>query len=258
MSPVLRDLQVQFLASVLHTSETIYAEIRADELTPADRLRIYRNNTYIGLAEILQHTYPIVSHLLAHLPFKRAAYTYIRQNPPRMGNMTEYGADFGCFLESFVLTSSYTFLKDIAHLEWLEQQSYYARDATPLDPKILLGLPEQTALHLTFRLLPSCQLLTSDHALNEVWSTFQASPHHVTLENIPLRKAYLVITRPHYKIFVHSISKTTFFFLTHLNQGKTLIEAYEAMPELTEGTDLQKILTELFRLQVLTNTHLNE
>ena len=258
MFPALRELQHQFLECVLKNGESIYSAIRTDQLTPQDRLRIYRNNTYIGLAEILKQTYPIIAELLEQLPFKRAAYTYIHQNPPQSGNMTDYGVNFGNFLESFALTEQYPFLKDIAQLEWLENQSYSAEDAVPLDPKSLLGLGEGQLFNLKFQLLPSCQLLNADHALDRVWNTFQSDPKSITLDNIPVGKTYLVIVRPYYKIFVHSLSSASFSFLTYLNQGKTLLEAYEETPELRESADLQKRLTELFQLQVLTSTHLNE
>ncbi len=70
-------------------------------LDSAQRLSIYRNNTFITLTEALASTFPIVKELVGEDFFDFTAKEFIKNHPPMQGPLFEYGDNFSQFLDQF-------------------------------------------------------------------------------------------------------------------------------------------------------------
>ncbi|NMQ19699.1 DUF2063 domain-containing protein [Candidatus Competibacter phosphatis] len=91
----LHELQRRFAAAVLDSDSSGFEHhIRAAGLSGARRLRVYRNNTRLGLTGALEAVYPVVSKLVGEGFFRYAAAEYIARHPSRLGDLHEYGGFF--------------------------------------------------------------------------------------------------------------------------------------------------------------------
>ena len=171
----LRELQQGFSQSVFSDGDaSVPTWIRANGLTGARRLQIYRNNSYLNFTAALRSTYPVVEQLVGEGFFRYAAHQYITRYLSTSGNLHEFGALFADFLSTFEPTVGLGYLPDIARLEWCYEQVYFAPWQPPLDPQSLERVPPAHYDALRFTLNPACRLLASDYPLLRIWQVNQA------------------------------------------------------------------------------------
>ena len=77
----LHELQRDFARSVLHGGIAVGNRIRPNGLTAAQRLAVYRNNTFMGLTEALKDGYPVVHRLVGDGFFNGLASAYVARHP---------------------------------------------------------------------------------------------------------------------------------------------------------------------------------
>lgn len=97
----------------------------APELPAPPAFAVYRNTVMKGCIDALQANYPSVARLVGEEWFRAAAAVYARANPPRVPMLTEYGAGFAGFLESFPPAAELPYLPAVARLDrfWTEAHS---------------------------------------------------------------------------------------------------------------------------------------
>lgn len=137
--PALSELQKNFLHSILQEESAIPSGVKTGgRITPEQRMRIYRNNTFFILTDNLKATFPATAALGSAEFFRYAAREFIKSDPPDNGDMNVYGASFSAFLREAGIVKSHPFLADVAELEWLRQESYMAADEgdSPLHPSL--------------------------------------------------------------------------------------------------------------------------
>ncbi len=72
--------------------------IRADGLSPMQRLGFYRTNVFDNYLEGLRATYRCVENLVGRGCFASHAERFIRETPSRSGDLNRYGSEFPDFL----------------------------------------------------------------------------------------------------------------------------------------------------------------
>lgn len=105
----------------------------APQLPAPPAFAVYRNTVMKGCIDALQANYPAVSRLVGEEWFRAAAAVYARAHPPRVPMLTEYGAGFPWFLESFPPAAELPYLSAVATLDRLWTKAHIARDEPPLE-----------------------------------------------------------------------------------------------------------------------------
>ena len=172
----LHDLQAAFTQALLNPmSDCCVDGIRANGLSGARRLQVYRNNVFANLTDALRTVYPVIHHLVGEEFFRRAAQQYIHDYPSTSGNLHEFGHCFADFIQSFPGAAELLYLSDVAHLEWAYHQVFHAAEERPMDPTLLAAIPREQWCDLKFKLNPASCLLDSEYPILRIWQANQTS-----------------------------------------------------------------------------------
>ncbi len=103
----LRELQEGFArALVTGVPGRAMPGIRADGLSPMQRLGFYRTNVFGNYLEGLRATYRCVENLVGRGCFAYHAERFIRETPSRSGDLNRYGSEFADFLAHDPITDA--------------------------------------------------------------------------------------------------------------------------------------------------------
>ncbi|MFO1434256.1 MAG: DNA-binding domain-containing protein [Candidatus Competibacteraceae bacterium] len=236
----LRELQRGFSQSVFSDGDApVPTWIRANGLSGARRLQIYRNNTYLNLTSALRSTYPVIEQLVGEGFFRYAAHQYITHYPSTAGNLHEFGTLFADFLSTFEPTAEMGYLPDIARLEWCYEQVYFAPWQPPLNPQFLESVPpaHYDALHFTFN--PACRLLASDYPILHIWQVNQTDYTGDRTVNLDDGGARLLLIRNHtLDVEIQSLEPGEFTLLQTLAEGHDFATACTQALEIQPDYDL--------------------
>jgi hypothetical protein len=105
----------------------------APELPAPPAFAVYRNTVMKGCIDALHANYPAVARLVGDEWFRAAASVYARAHPPSVPMLTEYGAGFPAFLESFPPAAELPYLPAVATLDRLWTEAHIARDEPYLE-----------------------------------------------------------------------------------------------------------------------------
>ncbi len=117
-------------------------------LTNATRARIgvYRNNARLNRIAALANAFTHVVTLVGTDYFRSLARAYVIATPASSANLHEDGASLPAFIRHFASAAELPYLGDVAQVDWLMQQAYYADDSAPLDRAAIANLgPERFA-----------------------------------------------------------------------------------------------------------------
>ena len=242
----LRELQSNFRAGVLAQGEApILPEIIGDGLAPAARLGIYRNHVFTTLTNALKATFPVVCRLVDERFFAYASHEYIRNNPPLVRCLFEYGATFADFLAAFPPCRDLSYLPDVARLEWAMNEALHAADAPPFDPAALATVPADETPDLILRLDPALRLLASPWPIDEIWAANQPGSDPDARLDRDAGEARLQIRRVGDRVRFRRIDAASFAFRRALADGERLADAAEAALHADAAFDLASALRTL-------------
>lgn len=242
----LRDLQRSFAAALRDPG------VACPVLPPAN-LSIYRNNAGIGFRAALERTFPVVRQRVGDEYFRQLAAHYRELFPSRSGDLFWVGRDFAAFLDEY-LRGDYSWLADLARLEWSRAECSVAADAPAIGADALAGIPPGDLEHLVFGLQPALRLHSSSYPVFTVWETNQA-------ENAPpvdqslgaeLGIVHLRDGLPE----VRRLDPHLFSFLSALHQGQTLGRAMTTAG--LEEESLTHALAFLFNSFLVSSLTVNE
>lgn len=199
------------------------------ENDPQDRLSIHRNNTLLGLTDVLTGIYPVTLRLVGDDFFAMMAEEFIRRHPPLHSALLFWGRDFPAFLQTYAPAQSLTYLADVARLEAAWYSSYHAGEAAPIAPEALLEIPSDDLEHVLFTLHPSVQLIASPFPILTIWQANQ--PETLDEEStIDLAQGAvtLAVIRPNAQVLIIPLNPGAFAFLLALQCGQSLGVGWEA------------------------------
>jgi hypothetical protein len=223
--PALPELQESFLDAIVSGDFSALAgAVIGHGLTPAQRIQVYRNNTFITLTEALAATYPAMVRLVDRSFFNYAAAQFIPGNLPDRPCLFEYGGAFGDFLAGFAPVADYPFLPDVARLEWAVNTAWNA----PARAKLSFDALAQAAASAgeTLRLGLDALYLASDWNVDELWQANRGETEtDITPVSQPVR---LEIRRGGPGVVIERLDPATWVFRHHLASGETLGNAAAA------------------------------
>jgi hypothetical protein len=226
----LREVQARMAAMALDrgAGQDLARDLRDDRpIALADRLRIHRNNTILGLADPLAATFPVVKTLVGDEFFERMAHDFIRACPPKRPELLLYGQELPGFTAAYAPAAAVPYLADMARLELALAVAENAADRDPLDPAALQAFAAGELERLTLAPHPSLRFVASDFPLLAIW---QAHQEGGDLAAVDLARGgdMLLIWRPRRDCLMRRVSAGAFAFVMALAAGQDLAAAYES------------------------------
>lgn len=241
----LREIQSGFaraLFSGMHGPST--PGIRADGLSPALRLGFYRTNVFANYLDALRATFVVVERAVGRAHFSTLAERFVRDYPSTHGDLNRYGGEFAHFLKGQAVTIDLPWLPDLAQLEWLIDESFYAADHSPLSLERLALVPAEDYAQLVFRLHPACRLQRSDYPILHIWEAGRAGERDIA-DVTPSREGHgVLLRRVSFEVVIEAVEPATFAMLDALRSGASFGQAYERVlvehPAFDPGPFLQR------------------
>lgn len=133
------------------------------------RFGVYANTVQGIFRDALHSTYPVMHRLVGDDYFRQTAREFQRLHPSRSGDLLHCGGEFPRFLAQLHPDDGFTYLADVARLEWLIQESLLAADHAPLDLPSLARVPPADYDGLRFELHPALRLFESPYPALAIW-----------------------------------------------------------------------------------------
>jgi uncharacterized protein (UPF0276 family) len=202
-------------------------------------LGIYRGNLASAWRRALASSYPVLRRLLADERFDGIARAYGRAHPARDPDLNRFGAGLAAFLEASPAESDcrQEWLPDLARLEWLVHESWYAPDAA--DAKalaVLASLSPQQFEASRAVLHPSLRLLASNWAVAACWLGHQ--PDGAPAPEATPRPGHALILRARWRVAVREIGAAEHAALARLAAGGTFGAAFDAAFDIDEDAPI--------------------
>lgn len=246
--PSLRDLQCAFVDAVL--ADEGAASVLSFAATPdaPARMTIYRNAVSAHYRRALLATFPVVARLVG-LPFFHAAVdAFVRERPSTNGDLNLYGDAFGDFLQGYPHAANLPYLRDVACLEWMIDESLRATDASESPEAVMAELaafaavaPEQLG-QLRLRFHPSCRLMVSAYPILRIWQANQADRTDESEISLDEGGDSLLVHRATQRVAIDRIAPSTCAFLIALRDGDDLDTAIDAAEDIDPDFELDAAL----------------
>jgi uncharacterized protein (UPF0276 family) len=214
----------------------------------AARLGIYRGNLASAWRRALASSYPVLRKLMGEASFDGMTRAYGRAHPAQDPDLNRFGACLPHFLEleGAAQADGRPWLPELARLEWLAHESWYAPDAPdgpdgPEDgersPRSVLGTlnPEQfeasrASLH------PSLRLHASDWSVAALWLAQQAGAADV---DAPARRpSQALILRARWQVSARETGAAEHAALARLAAGASFGAAFDAAFDVDEDAPI--------------------
>lgn len=207
----------------------------------ARRFAVYRNNVFVGLTDALRAGFPGIVRLVGDEFFAAMARVFAAATPPSSPVLLHYGAEFPDFIASFPPAESIPYLADVARIERAATEAYHEREAVPLTPRALAGVPPDQAPMLRFQMHPSLRLVRSPFPAFTIWRMNVAGG---TPAPVDISEAQdMMVLRPDAEVDVRQVLPASHDFAAALGRGLTLSQAMET----ALATDGDFVLSENLR-----------
>lgn len=219
----LREMQHQFAAALRRPPGD--ADL-ASGLRPAANLDVYRHNAAHQLHNALSISYPVVCRRVGDDYFRQLAHHYRARFPSRSGDLQWVGREFPAFLETHLADTDYSWLADLARLEWARELAGLAKTLPAIGVETLGRFAPEELGQLHFTLQPSLGLLSSPYPVFSVWTANQ-------IENAPpvdqsLGEEHVLILGRTESVEMRLLTPPLFSYLSALAGGAALEDAMSA------------------------------
>ncbi|NUT01178.1 MAG: DUF2063 domain-containing protein [Sphingomonas sp.] len=211
---------------------------------PADipaAFAVYRNSWLQGLLDALGSNYPTVAMLLGDELFEKIALEFARDHPATTPALALYGEKFPEFLALHEAGREIPYLRDVAQLERLWTECFFAPDAPVLEEQDYARLTPSQLVSLEARVHPAARIARFETPAVTIWQAHRADEAFEEFE--PEWKAErALVTRGGGGVAVTLIDGPTFHMLTAIRNGRSLGAAIGATAEAHPEADLSKAL----------------
>lgn len=211
---------------------------------------VYRNTWLQGLLDALASNYPVVAMLLGNQRFEAVALEFARGHPATTPALALYGEEFPEFLVLHHTGREIPYLGDVARLERLWTECFFAPDAPVLEEQNYSNLTPLQLMKLRARLHPATRLAGFETPAVTIWQAHRADESFEELE--PEWKAELALVALSGGVNVTLIDEPTFHMLTAIKDGRSLGSAITATAKTHPGADLSKVLSTIISTAALT------
>ena len=256
--PSLRELQLSFATALLDGSTGAIAPwIRDDGIDPIARVSIYTNNLREGFLKAPSLGFPVIQRLVGEDYFRQMGRLFLSEYPSRSGNLHHIGAPFAGFLRDQYGATPYSYLPDIAELEWACQECLVAPDSTALDLTPLQSIAPERLAGLRFDLHPACRLVSSEFPIVRIWRANQDDRDGTEVIDLDQGADFVLVRRDDEDVELRSLPEADFTLLRCLGRGDCLADALQAALAAAADFEIAKALRRLVGLGLLARAHTN-
>ncbi len=215
--------------------------IEENNIPVSERLKIYRNNIVGSITDNLAATFPLLEKLVGEEFLKLMVRSFILNHPPQSGCLNLYGKGFPEFIDNnFEALKSMPYISDMARLELLMNDAYYALEYETISIEDLSSIPAENLADINLKLGNSAGLLASKYPLTEI-RELCINPENdpPDMNNNP---QFLLIIRAGLEVHIVSLTQDEFKMLQLIKQGKTLGQALETVLEQSPDFDITNFI----------------
>jgi hypothetical protein len=181
------------------------------ELTREHRLDVYVNAYRSRLIEAISKDFSTCFKALGEERFEKIIFEYVEARPSTSFNIVDVGENLPKFLSEHPILEEFPFLEDLASLEWLVLQSFFAENLPVLSTTKLQGLSPESYSTATFKIDPAVFVFKSRWKLK------------IGESDRPVKEETLfLISRKDYDVEVETLDQAEFLLLEAFRSGKTL------------------------------------
>lgn len=234
----LSGLQRDFKDAVLGAAGDALAAHIAPGL--AARVAIYRNTVQGSLADVIAAAFPVTQRVVGAAFFTALARRYVAAQPPRLPQLSSYGAGFPDFIVQ-ERHHGLAYLADVARLEWARGESYFAADASALAPDAIAALAPEALDAAVLVLHPAMRLIRSRFPVMRIWRVNQ--PEVTDVPPVDMAEAEnALVSRSAGHVSLRAISAGDAAFILAIRDGANLGAAVASGHDAEPGFDLETAL----------------
>lgn len=238
----LHELQRVFGAALMSgESAALEPHVLGNGIDPAERIRIYRNNTREIHLATLRAAFPVLKRLVGEDYFRELACKYREHFPSTSGNLHHLGARLPEFLAQHLADTGYRYFIDVARLEWAYQEVLVAADQAPLDVDRLKHVAPADYSRLVFQLHPAARLVASAFPVLTIWNANQPGGDSQQVIDLGSGGESVLVLRTEHDVELRRLDAAEFTFLKHSADGTRLADAAAAASD-AGAFDLGSIL----------------
>jgi hypothetical protein len=246
--PTLLELQRSFAAGLRDLPCEAGAWAADDGIPAAARLRIYRNNSSAQVERSLNLTFPVVLRRVGADYFRQLAHHFRTACPSRHGDLHEIGRRFPEFLAAHLAGTPYSWLAELAVLEWAVAEAAVSADSPVADPASLAGLTPSQLEDVRFEFVPSLRLVSASVPVLAVWRANQVDGEGQAVD-ISKGSESVLVHRGSDGVLLRLLGDREHDFLGAIAAGKSLAVALEQSALPLE--ELPVVLHRLFASQAV-------
>jgi len=198
---------------------------------------VYRNTWLKGLLDALDANYPTVAMILGADLFEMLSLQFARKHPAQSPILALYGAEFPDFLSRQKVSDDLPYLHDVAALERLWTECFFAPDRESLGPSRIAAVTAAEMLNLRVRVHPATRFGRFGTPAVTIWHAHRAKGDFDELEP-EWRAEHALITRNGMSVAVQLIDEATHRLLEEIEARRAIDAAIAATAEAAPGTDL--------------------
>ena len=239
----LAELQRAFLSALWESDTAVPAGlVVAGGISVDDRLDIHRRNIFELLIDVVGAAYPVARSLVGDAAFRLAAERFVHATPPRMPQLSSYGAGFAAHLATIPGFDEMPYVADVARLEWARNEAYFAADLEPVPMGAFQTIPPAAYPDLLLQLHPSAALLASPFPVQRIWAARQRAPSDLPrVDRLP-GSSYLLVVRPRLEVETYELDRGDYHLLGAIGSGSTVAQATDIARLADPAMDLTQAL----------------
>jgi hypothetical protein len=235
----LHNIQTQFL-------KNIYPSWQGE-----GNLKIYHNNFFVTLTNVLRSLYPTIEKIVGEDFFKATARCFIQQHPSTTNSLNDYGYYFADFLRTFPQAAALPYLVEVAQLEWGCHEILNAAEISS-NLNCLTTVPAEQYSQLKFQLTPASRLFDFQYPVYHIWQLCRQENNNDTVD-LAEGGIKLLIARQQFAIKFYVLSGGEFALLNALAANKTIDEACMEALQVEDHIDIDNALKKYMAHGIIIN-----
>lgn len=232
----LGELQREFQAGLLAEEPSVRVARHAG-------FSVHRHTMMRAAIDALEANYPAVVCLTGASWFRSAAAAYALAFPARDGRLAFYGSCFPRFLADTPSADELPYLADVARLDRLWTESYFARECDPLSTGVARSLTQDALAEMVVRPHPATRTLDSRLPALAIWHASRAG--EPVGDDLTWEPQAVLITRPGHTVQVVATDPAALAFLDACNDGATLVACIEHVVSLHPAARAEHVFAQL-------------
>ena len=239
--------------AIYHQNQSSLAHLIYDSssFSKDERIHVYVNNTLGSLIDTLKKIYPVCSAVLGEDYFGLVAKDYVRHHSSSSVNLDDYGEYLPQHL--YLLSQQreelapYSFLPDLARLEWFYNSAYHAPRRLMFDFEKFAALSEAQQAQSVLTLASDLNGFESKYPVHKIWDAHQTSNSHDLIDHKKQKESaidrekgnwffddeasFILVDRPELKPVITSVDHLCYEVWLGIQQGMSIEQLSARFPD---------------------------